>query len=116
MFRFEDKATYKKLSDAFNSAGASAEGNNAKTAGKSWVYPMEQVDKYSRLESIPMVYQIDLNQPGSFFNSQNFSVKNGDVIYIATASSYELSKFLRIVGLIVNPALSWGNNINKITE
>jgi polysaccharide export outer membrane protein len=43
-------------------------------------------------------------------------VKNGDVIYVATASSYELSKFLRIVGLIVNPALSWGNNINKITE
>ena len=116
VFRFEDKETYKKLSDAFNSANASAEGTNAKASGKSWVYPMEQVDKYSRLESIPMVYQIDLNQPVSFFSSQNFSVKNGDVIYVATASSYELSKFLRIVGLIVNPALSWGNNINKITE
>ena len=80
------------------------------------MYPLDMMDKYSKLETIPVVYQVDFSQPGAFFSSQNFSIKNGDVIYVATASSYELSKFLRIIGLIVNPALSWGNTINKMTD
>lgn len=116
VFRFEDKDTYRKLSDEFNSIENVSAQNNSGSSPKSWVYPMEQMDKYSKLDSIPVVYQIDFSQPGSFFTSQNFSVKNGDVIYVATASSYELSKFLRIVGLIVNPALSWGNTVNKMTD
>lgn len=116
VFRFEDKDTYKKLSDEFNSIENASAQNNSGSSPKSWVYPMEQMDKYNKLQSIPVVYQIDFSQPGAFFSSQNFSVKNGDVIYVATASSYELSKFLRIVGLIVNPFISWGNSINKMTD
>ena len=63
-----------------------------------------------------MIYQVDFEQPESFFRSQNFMIKNGDVIFVASASGYELTKFLRMLGLIVNPALSWGNTINRMTN
>ena len=65
---------------------------------------------------VPVIYEIDFEQPESFFRSQNFRIKNGDVIFVASASGYELSKFLRMLGLIVNPAISWGNSINKMAE
>ena len=114
IFRFEDKKTYQKLSD--NLSVPYDEKNKGRNPQGSVVYPLDMMDKYSKLETIPVVYQVDFSQPGAFFSSQNFSIKNGDVIYVATASSYELSKFLRIIGLIVNPALSWGNTINKMTD
>ena len=63
-----------------------------------------------------MVYQLDFGRPDSFFAAQKFRVKDGDVIYIATASGYELQKFLKLIGTIVNPALSWGNSINNLTD
>ena len=114
IFRFEDKETYKRLADSLSVPYD--DKNKGRNPQGSTVYPLEKMDKYSKLETIPVVYQVDFSQPGAFFSSQNFSIKNGDVIYVATASSYELSKFLRIIGLIVNPALSWGNTINRISE
>ena len=108
----QDKNTYQKLSDSLSVPAE--EGKLGKNPQGSVVYPLEKMDKYNTLEAIPVVYQVDFSQPGAFFSSQNFSIKNGDVIYVATASSYELSKFLRIIGLIVNPVMSWGNTINRM--
>ena len=112
VFRFEDKNTYQKLSDSLSVPAE--DGKQGKNPQGSIVYPLAKMDKYNTLEAIPVVYQVDFSQPGAFFSSQNFSIKNGDVIYVATASSYELSKFLRIIGLIVNPVMSWGNTINRM--
>ncbi len=46
---------------------------------------------------IPVVYRIDLKDPRTFLNAQNFPVNNKDVIYVANAPSAELQKFLNIL-------------------
>jgi polysaccharide export outer membrane protein len=46
---------------------------------------------------IPVVYRLDLRDPRSFLVSQNFPMRNKDVVYVANAPSAELQKFLNIL-------------------
>jgi polysaccharide export outer membrane protein len=52
----------------------------------------------------PVVYQVNLRDPASFFVTQNFPVRDHDVIYVANAPSAELEKFLRLIGVALVPA------------
>lgn len=52
---------------------------------------------------VPVVYRIDLKNPGTFFVAQNFPINNKDLIYAANASGAELQKFLNLVFSIVYP-------------
>lgn len=45
----------------------------------------------------PIVYKLDLKDPRSFLVSQNFPLRNKDVIYVSNAPSAELQKFLNIL-------------------
>ncbi|MDR0239639.1 MAG: polysaccharide export protein [Deltaproteobacteria bacterium] len=54
----------------------------------------------------PVVYQVNMNDPTSLFVTQNFPVKDRDVIYVAHASAVEFEKFLRMLGLAMAPATS----------
>ncbi len=55
-------------------------------------------------DQVPVIYQFDMNDPGTFFASQNFPMKNKDMVYVATASSVELLKFLAIISSVLSPA------------
>ena len=104
VFRFEERENWEKLSLALMGDNAGRSGINSGSgisgdAGK-----------------VPVVYQIDFGRPDSFFAAQTFRIRNGDIIYVAPASGYELSKFLRLIGSIVNPAMSWGNSIYNLTN
>lgn len=46
---------------------------------------------------IPVIYQIDLRDPASFFIAQSFPIDNSDVIYISNAPASDLQKFVNIV-------------------
>jgi polysaccharide export outer membrane protein len=46
---------------------------------------------------VPVIYQVDLRDPASFFVAQSFPVKNGDVLYVSNAPAAELQKFMNIV-------------------
>jgi polysaccharide export outer membrane protein len=58
---------------------------------------------------IPVVYRLDLSDPSAFFVGQNFKVKDKDVIYVANASSVELSKFLNILVSFIYPIVNAGS-------
>jgi polysaccharide export outer membrane protein len=60
---------------------------------------------------VPVVYQFDLNDPATFFMAQQFPMKNKDLIYVATASSVELMKFLAIVTSVLSPAVAVNNQV-----
>lgn len=113
VFRFEDQSTYKNLLDQFVKGSGD---QNEKAVGSHDPKINENWQLANLQGKMPIIYEIDFNEPESFFKSQNFKVKNRDVIFIASASGYELTKFLRMLGLIVNPALSWGNTINNMTD
>ncbi|WP_324591494.1 polysaccharide biosynthesis/export family protein [Accumulibacter sp.] len=57
-------------------------------------------------ESVPVVYQIDLRDPASFFITQNFPVQNRDVIYVANSPAAEFEKFLRLVVSVAVPSVT----------
>lgn len=58
---------------------------------------------------VPVIYQVDLKDPATFFVAQSFPVQNKDVLYVSNAPAAELQKFLNIVTSVVYPALAIWN-------
>lgn len=56
--------------------------------------------------SVPVVYRLDMSQPSAFFLSQQFTVADRDVIFIANAPRVQLQKFLAMVRDITSPILT----------
>ncbi len=61
---------------------------------------------------VPVVYQIDLRDPGSFFVTQNFPVQDKDVIYVSNSPAAEFQKFLRLVVSVAVPSTTLNNMVN----
>jgi polysaccharide biosynthesis/export protein len=65
---------------------------------------------------IPVIYNINLRNPASYFLATTFEMRNKDVIYVSNSVSVEASKFLtyvRLVNATVNDPIS--NAINAYT-
>jgi polysaccharide biosynthesis/export protein len=56
--------------------------------------PSELVTEDGR---VPLVYRLDLKNPASFLVAKDFPMRDGDVIYVATAPAAQLQKFLNIL-------------------
>lgn len=56
--------------------------------------------------TVPVVYQLDLMRANSYFLASDFQLRDGDVLFVSTAPATELQKFLLLVGLITQPAIS----------
>lgn len=65
---------------------------------------------------VPVVYQVNFNDPAAFFVIQNFPVQDKDVIYVANMPSAELEKFLRMVGMVLTPSLNLGRYQLEVLE
>jgi len=52
---------------------------------------------------VPVIYQVDLKDPSTFFVAQSFPVQNRDVLYVSNAPAAELQKFLNILMSVVYP-------------
>lgn len=61
---------------------------------------------------VPVIYQVDMTNPGTYFLAQSFNLKNKDVIYVSNAPAAELQKFLNIIVSVVYPLVNVGV-INK---
>lgn len=55
---------------------------------------------------VPVVYRIDLRNPGSFFVMQSFPMNDRDVLYVSNAPAAEVQKFLNLVFSIAYPVLT----------
>lgn len=58
---------------------------------------------------VPVIYQVDLKDPATFFVAQSFPVQNRDVLYVSNAPAAELQKFLNIVTSVVYPLITMRN-------
>jgi polysaccharide export outer membrane protein len=52
---------------------------------------------------VPVIYQVNLRDPASFFAAQGFPMHNTDVMYVANAPGAELQKFLTMLTDVVIP-------------
>ncbi len=57
---------------------------------------------------VPVVYQLNLTNPASFFTGQQFKINNEDVLYVSNAPAADLQKFLNIVVSAVYPIVNVG--------
>lgn len=64
---------------------------------------------------VPVIYHLDLTQAGGYFLGQAFDLRDRDVLYVASAESNQLQKFLVLVGLISQPLIN-GAIIQQTTK
>lgn len=55
---------------------------------------------------VPVIYQVDLRDPATFFIAQSFPVQNRDVLYVSNAPAAELQKFMSLVVSTIYPAVA----------
>ena len=60
---------------------------------------------------IPTVYRANYRDPSSFFVAQRFSVRHKDIVYVATANSVEVVKFLDYLRAITSTVSGVGTDI-----
>jgi len=52
---------------------------------------------------VPVIYRVNLKNPGTFFVAQSFPINNKDLIYVSNAPATELQKFLNLVFSVIYP-------------
>ena len=71
------------------------------------VVPLLAPDKpVSGASRLPVIYRLNLRDPKGLFFAQSFHMREGDTIYVSNAAGAEFTKFLRILGTVVAPAVS----------
>lgn len=61
---------------------------------------------------VPVVYIVNLRDPGAFFVTQNFPMQDKDVIYVTNAPAAEFQKFLRLIVSVAVPSVGLSNAVN----
>jgi polysaccharide export outer membrane protein len=51
----------------------------------------------------PVVYRLDLSQPGALFVAETFDMRDGDAIFVTNAPLTELRKFLQLFTAVITP-------------
>lgn len=60
---------------------------------------------------LPVIYKLDLSDPGSFFVAQGFPIRNGDVLYVSNAPLADLQKFVSIVSSMAYSVIGISNAV-----
>tara|TARA_R110000868_G_scaffold18003_2_gene78271 strand:+ start:21278 stop:22498 length:1221 start_codon:yes stop_codon:yes gene_type:complete len=60
---------------------------------------------------VPVIFRVNLRDPGMFFLAQSFPIKNKDVMYVSNAPLADIQKFINIVGSLVYPAINIQNSL-----
>jgi polysaccharide export outer membrane protein len=62
---------------------------------------------------IPIIYNVNMRDPASYFLAKTFEIRNKDVLYIANAQSVQVTKFLlylRTIMATVNDPITYATN------
>lgn len=56
-------------------------------------------------DEVRVVYRLDMAQAESYFIAQRFAMRDRDIVYVSSAATNELQKFLELVGLVTQPVI-----------
>lgn len=65
---------------------------------------------------VPVVYRINLKDADAMFYTQNFPMRDQDVLFVANAPISDLQKFLRVVSTLTSPIYETTRAINLINS
>jgi polysaccharide export outer membrane protein len=75
-----------------------------------WPHPPVRTTPDGR---VPVIYHVDLRQPGAFFAMQSFAMNDKDVLYISNAPTAELQKFLSLLFAATYPLVELNNTLHN---
>ena len=52
---------------------------------------------------LPVIYQVDVKDPGIFFVAQEFPIKDKDVLYVSNAPLVDIQKFVNVIYSAILP-------------
>jgi polysaccharide export outer membrane protein len=55
---------------------------------------------------VPVIYQMQLQEPDAFFLAKNFKVRDQDIVYYANATSVGVGKFMSLLNTLLSPVSS----------
>ncbi len=96
------------LAEALARTGGPSDGQADPTG--VFVFRYENRDTARRIglnattATVPVIYQLDMMQPVSYFYAQQFAMRDQDLLYIANAKTNRLSKLFNLIGSLVSPA------------
>lgn len=67
--------------------------------------PVGTVVKTTPDGKVPVIYRVDLKDPGTFFVAQGFPIRNKDVLYVTNAPIVDLQRFVGIVSSLAYTAI-----------
>lgn len=69
-------------------------------------------DRVAENGKVPVIYRVDLRDPATFFLSQQFDVRDGDLVYVSRAPIAEFQQFVNVVASTVLPLIAVRNSVN----
>ena len=63
---------------------------------------------------VPVIFQIDFRDPGGYFLATRLQMRNDDIIFVANAHSYEGTKILNYVSLMMSAISNTGTAVVAI--
>lgn len=61
---------------------------------------------------VPVIYRVDMSNPGTFFIAQGFPIQHRDVLYVSNAPLVDIQKFVNVVSSMAFSVVSVGNAVN----
>jgi polysaccharide export outer membrane protein len=62
---------------------------------------------------LPVIYRLDLKEPGSIFAAQSFPMRNRDVLYVSNAPLADLQKFMNMVTSVTFSVIGVANAVDS---
>lgn len=62
---------------------------------------------------LPIIYRLDLKDPGSFFVAQSFPMRNKDILYVSNAPLADVQKFMNMVSSATFSAIGVANAVDN---
>lgn len=62
---------------------------------------------------LPVIYRLDLKQPGSMFAAQSFPMRNRDVLYVSNAPLADLQKFMNMISSATFSVIGVANAVDS---
>jgi polysaccharide export outer membrane protein len=60
---------------------------------------------------VPVIYQVDMKQPETYFAAQSFRMRDGDVMYVANSRLAELQRFVNVLASSILPVSTVRNTV-----
>jgi polysaccharide export outer membrane protein len=64
---------------------------------------------------IPVVYHLNMRNPGAFLLSRRFPVRNKDIVYVSNSPLNDVQKVFALVNLLVTPVVT-GATVKSVTQ